>query len=101
MKDEDTTLILEQGRIRPVSAPSTGAEAESAVRVLANALELAVIGGMWLLLPLWPLAVAAATRDRGFVRRYGATLGRMVRHIRAPPSKALHSVELLQPFWQV
>jgi hypothetical protein len=82
MKDEDTALILEQGRIRP-AAPPSGAAAELAVRALAHALELALIGGMWLLLPLWPFAVAALTGERGCVRRYGATLRRMVRHIRA------------------
>jgi len=81
MKDEDTTLILEQGRIRAAAAPRTGAG--SAVRALANALELALIGAMWLLLPLWPLAVAAVTGDRACVRRYAATLGRIARHIRA------------------
>lgn len=82
MKNEDTTLVLEQGRTRAGAAWS-GTGTGFAVRALANALQLALIGAMWLLLPLWPLAVAAATGERGFVRRYGATLGRMVRHIRA------------------
>jgi hypothetical protein len=82
MKDEDSTLILERGRIR-AAASRSWAGTGLPVRALANALELALVAGMWLLLPLWPFAVAAVNGDRGCVRRYGATLRRMVRHIRA------------------
>jgi len=75
MKDKDASLVLKQSRVP--------AEPGSPARALANAVELALIGAMWLLLPLWPLAVAALGSERGCVRHYGATLRRIVRHIRA------------------
>ena len=83
MRDKEASLILKQSRIPVVAAARTGAEVGSAARSLANALELVLIGGMWLLLPFWPLAVAAVSSERGCVRHYGATLRRIVRHIRA------------------
>jgi hypothetical protein len=83
MKEENASLILNQSRVAAVAAPRTMTEAGSPVPALANGLELAAIGAMWLLLPFWPLAIAALTGDRGCVRRYGATLRLMVRHIRA------------------
>lgn len=83
MKDKNASLILQEIRITEVAAPRSGTEAGSPFSAAANAVELALVCGMWLLLPLWPLAVAAVIGDRGWVRRYPAALRRIVRHIRA------------------
>lgn len=83
MKDKNASLILNEIRVPELAAPRTRDEAGSTARALANALEVVLIAGMWLMLPLWPLAVAAVTGERGPIRHYGATLRRIVRHIRA------------------
>ena len=52
-----------------------------ALRALAGAIELAVIGLSYLALPLWPFGAAAVARDFSYVRRYPATLRRAVLHV--------------------
>jgi hypothetical protein len=51
--------------------------------VAAHALEAAVVGCAWVLLPVWPLVAAAVARDARYVRTYVRTLERMTTHIHA------------------
>ena len=80
---ESDSLALETGGLPRRTAAGMQAATEACVRAAARALEAAAFGAVWLLLPVWPAVAAALTRDGDDLRRYGATLGRVTRHIRA------------------
>lgn len=83
MMHESDSFALEAGGLPRRTAAGIRVVTEGCVRAAARALEAAVFGAVWLLLPVWPAVAAALTRDGDDLRRYGATLGRVTRHIRA------------------
>jgi hypothetical protein len=87
---ESTTLTLEQrglrrrlARLRPRAAARAQVAAAKVIVGIAYAVEGIVVAGGWLMLPALPLVAAAAAREPAFARRYGSTLTRVARHIRA------------------
>jgi hypothetical protein len=87
---ESTTLTLDQrglrhrlARLRPRAAAGAQVAAARFVVWTAHAVECLAVAGGWVLLPVLPLAAAAAAREPAFARRYGSTLAQLTRHIRA------------------
>lgn len=80
---ESDLFAFEAGGLPRRTAAGIRVVTEGCVRAAAHALEATAFGAIWLLLPVWPAVAAALTRDGDDLRRYGATLGRVTRHIRA------------------
>jgi hypothetical protein len=83
MMRESNALTLEPGGLRSRAAVGIKAATEDLILGLARAVEFVVVGGFWLLLPVWPVLAAIILREGDYLRRYRTTLARMTRHIRA------------------
>jgi hypothetical protein len=83
MMRENNALTLEPGGLRQRAAAGIRAATEGSILAAARTVELAVVCGTWLLLPVWPVLAAVIAGDDDYFRHYWTTLVRVEKHIRA------------------
>jgi len=65
----------------PLRRPPVASARAHVLHALARGAELVIVGLGYLVLPVWPLVVAAIARDLSYMRHYPRTLRQVLRHI--------------------